>query len=230
MPIPRQRTAIPKLVGMVLFLVLVGCEHEHQFIRPLSPDESARIKAGDSAIVLLRFAVQDEKGTRLDPFARFEGTTHSEDFYGLPVGDFDSGGKPKRREVRILSVEARNQGWLMLNLPPGYYYLVIARAIFGPNYAESAPRWRIKVPRGAPVIYAGTFHLSATTAHELFDWHRISIAEIDDAATTVEDETEPAVQTARRDLPGLPPPVTRLAVLHTGPILLGVPPPARPPE
>ena len=66
--------------------------------------------------------------------------------------------------------------------------------------------------------------LSGTTKEER------RIVDFNQAATIVADEAETAVQTARRDLPSLPPPVTRLAVLHTGPILLDVPPPAQPSE
>jgi hypothetical protein len=128
------------------------------------------------------------------------------------------------RGFRILSAEERHQGWLTLTLPAGYYYFAFGadiffrtKTVFGndarADYMKAAPRWRIAVPPGAPVVYAGTFHLIEP-----------DFGTLDQAATKIEDETAMAIESSHRDLPSLPPPVTRLAVLHTGPILLDMPP------
>jgi hypothetical protein len=223
-PNRRQQTMIPKLAGILLLLFIAGCEHN--IIHPLSSEESAAIKSGDSAIVLLRLTIEDQNRDQWNPLDDLrDGFVYRR----IAVGDFDSGGKLQSHDIQISSAEARNEGWLTLRLSPGYYY--IGRAIFagaGYNDPEPAPRWRIEVPPGTPVIYAGTFHFWGRSGYVLFEGRRI--VETNYAATKIDDETELAVQTARRDLPSLPPPVTRLAVLHSGPILLGVPPPARPSE
>jgi hypothetical protein len=211
---------------MLLLLFLAGCySHLPTPLLPdrLSPDELAAIDSGASVAVLLRLVAHDEMGNRLDPFkASYRSKTGS--YLGLDIGDFDSGGKvPKMHDFHILSTEAWNEGWLTLILPPGYYYLVIGPYTFAGNYRPedyytSLPRWRIEVPKGAAVIYAGTFLFHHFTGSF---WPRGPL----DPATKIEDETDLALQAARRDLPSLPPPVTRITIRHTGPILLGIPPP-----
>lgn len=179
--------------------------------------EAAAIKSGGGAVVLLRFVGQDQNGDRLELFGH---VGWPGEYLQIAIGEFGSGGVLEWREVRTLGSAARDEGWLTLVLPPGYHDLV-----FGMSHilsqAESLPPWRIEVPPGVPVIYAGTLHLSGLTKHIWLQGMRI--VNIDQAATTVEDETEAAVQTARRDLSALPPPVTRLAVGHTGPLLPRVP-------
>lgn len=209
MPVPRFASA-----GLLLLLALVGCiEH------PLRPEESAAIESRQSALVLLRFAGTDQNGDRLEPFTAWDG-----DFLRIAIGDFDSGGVPQGRKVRTLNPAARDEGWIALVLSPGYYYLVFGKNLGAntPLHADSLPRWRIEVPPGAAVIYAGTFRLKATTGYVLLVGRRI--LSFDQEATTIEDERETALETAGRDLPSLPPPVARLAVRHSGPILLGLPP------
>jgi hypothetical protein len=193
-------------------------------IGPLSSEEAAAIKRGDSAIVMLRVTVEDQDGNPWDhPFI---GPFDSRNYGRLPVGGFDTGGQLKYHDIRNISEDAWNEGWLTLLLPPGYYYF--ASALFPYPSSVSVPvrvprRWRIEVPPGAPVVYAGTFHLSGKVSTPLFD--RKQLVGVNGAATRIDDETALAAEIARRDLPSLPPPVTRLAVLHTGPILLDMPPP-----
>jgi hypothetical protein len=225
---------------MLLLLFLAGC-YSHLPTPPpdrLTPDELAAIDSGASAAVLLRLVAHDETGNSLDPFGPdpfvFDKAGHRSktgSYLGIDIGDFDSGGKvPKCKcsvddfeqlhDFHILSTEAWNEGWLTLILPPGYYYLVgPSFPNFYPRQDTSLPRWRIEVPKGAAVIYAGTFLLHRSTGSF---WVR---GGLDPAATKIEDETDLALQAARRDLPSLPPPVTRITIRHTGPILLGIPPP-----
>lgn len=186
--------------------------------------EAAAIESGGGSVVLVRFAGQDQNGARLELFGH---VGWPGEYLQIAIGDSDSGGVPKWREVRTLGSAARDEGWLTLVLPPGDHELVFGMSDIR-SQAESLPPWRIEVPPGVPVVYAGTLHLSGLTKHIWLQGTRI--ISIDQAATTVEDETEAAVQTARRDLSALPPPVTRLAVQRTGPPLPGVLPPARPSE
>lgn len=81
------------------------------------------------------------------------------------------------------------------------------------------PNFRIEVPPGKPLIYAGTFHVDCPSPVAVFN------ADVESATAVVEDQSEAAAAVARREFPSLPPPVTRLAVQHSGPILLGVPAP-----
>ena len=86
------------------------------------------------------------------------------------------------------------------------------------NSAEPRkPTLRIEVPPGEPVIYAGSFHIDCPSDQ--------SIVWVESATAVVEDQRDAAAAIARRDLQSLPPAVTRLAVQHSGPILLGVPTP-----
>jgi hypothetical protein len=185
--------------------------------------ESAR--SGGKTIVMLRFRFTDQDGRALPPL---EGSA-SGDGLGLMLGDFDSGGVPERRlpAVRFPTPAARTDGIVYAVLPPGYYYLVFQAARRTDAFAYQArfravPRWRLAVPAGVPVLYAGTFSLRGRSERMLLG--DVLIVAIDQEVTVVEDESGWARAAAARDLPGLPPPVTRLAVRHAGPILLGTPP------
>ena len=219
----RRQGAITRLVGMALALSLAACIWGN--VRgPLSSQDSTAIQRGDSEIVLLRFTVEDQNGNPwVHPFAA-SWANQGQYYSRLAVGGFDTGGKLEARAIRIPSEDAWDAGWIILVLPPGYYYFAMGPAIFNiPGPSESAPRWRIEVPPGAPVVYGGTFHLSGKVqAPTLFG--PMSLAEINQAASRIDDESGLAAQIAHRDLPSLPAPITRLAVLHTGPILLDMPP------
>jgi hypothetical protein len=201
-------------------LALGGCA----VVGPFDDETLAPVRRGEKAIVLLRFVVTDEDGTAMSPFMH----TIGDDGLGLALGDFDTGGVPERRPLaaRFPSETALSEGAVVLFLSPGYHYLAMqgARRTDAFTYEarfRSVPRWRLAVPR-VPVIYAGTFRLQARAIHLLFG--DTVIGEINHDATVVEDEAAWASVTAARDLPGLPPPVTRLAVRHAGPVLLGQPP------
>ena len=183
--------------------------------------EAAAAKSADSTIVLLRLMVQDQKGDHFDPFA-----LSSE--FKLYIGDFDSGGIPKPHDFQFLSEALKSEGWLMLRLSPGYYYIhggiFHSHSIFFARDEDAPRRWRtfrIEVPPGVPIVYAGTFHVVGNSRYVLTQGRQI--VEIDSSATSVEDETDLAVQTAHNALPALPRPLTRLAEQNFGPILLGVP-------
>lgn len=214
-PVPRRLVlaALPMLAGCVV-------------IGPLEESALASIRRGETAAVMLRFVVTNEAGDDVRPFA----AGMSDDSLGLALGDFDSGGllEAGRWPARIPGEAAQADGLVVFLLAPGYYYLAIQGArrtdalTYGARY-RTVPRWRLAVPARVPLLYAGTFMLHARSERLLFG--DIVITAVDQAAAVVTDETGWAQRAAVRDLPGLPAPVTRLAVRHEGPVLLGTPPP-----
>lgn len=194
-------------------------------VAPFDPATLAAVRSGGKTIVMLRFRFTDQDGRAFPPL---EGAA-SGDGLGLMLGDFDSGGMPERSlpAVRFPSEAARTEGVVYAFLPAGYHYLVMqgARRTDAFTYAarfRTLPRWRIAVPAGVPVLYAGSFALRGRSETMLFG--DVLITALDQDGIVVEDESDWARAAAARDLPGLPPPVTRLAVRHAGPILLGTPP------
>lgn len=213
--------AVPRRGALAGLLALGACA----VVAPFDDPMLAPVRRGEKAAVLLRFVVIDEEGNIIPPFAHAVG----DDSLGLSMGDFDSGGVPTRRIVaaRFASATSQAEGALILLLPPGYHYLAVQGARRGDAFTYEArfartPRWRIAVPPGVPVVYTGTFRLRAKAIHLLFG--DIVIGEVDQEATVVADEAVWARATAARDLPTLPAPLTRLAVRHAGPVLLGRPP------
>jgi hypothetical protein len=219
--VPKLGSSLVILAGMVMAFLVEACNPLKPL--PLSPVESSAISGGGSALVLLRLVGEDQEGARLDLFPQ-----QNAGEFEFGIGGFDSGGEPteRPRRARALSTAARDEGWITFILPPGYYHFAYGKMNSTLADLGSYPHWRIEVPPRAAVVYAGTFHLSGTTGPRFLQGR--GIFDFDQAATRVEDERELAAQIARRDLPTLPPPVTRLAVL--GPLLLDMPPPARPSE
>jgi hypothetical protein len=182
----------------------------------------------------MRFVGKDQLGEPLEPFRPYAFGERSENLQ-LGIGDFESGGEPRdattvdllhpSQYYRFFSKEAQTEGWTVLIRPPGYYYLTFRAP---GTLRQSLPRWRVEVPPGTALVYVGTFHLTGTTEVPLCCGSERSLfTGIDQTATQIEDESDAAAQRARRDLPSLPPPLTRLAVLHSGPTLLGVPAPVQ---
>jgi hypothetical protein len=214
-------SAVPRRGVLAGLLALGACAS----VAPFDDAALAPVLRGEKAAVLLRFVVTGDDGRDMPPFAHAMG----DDSLGLAIGDFDSGGVPERRilAARFASGAAQAEGILVLFLPPGHHYLAIQGArrtdafTYGASF-RTVPRWRIAVPAGVPLVYAGTFRIRADVVGLLFG--DVVIGRVDQAATVVERDEAWARMVAARDLPGLPPPVTRLAVRHAGPILLGLPP------
>jgi hypothetical protein len=206
-------------IVVLLAMALAGCG----FIgRPLRQDDLDQVRTGARALLLLRLIGTDQHGTTRQPLIG----SFSADPIGTGWGDFESGGKPLAWLPRSPSDAAWAEGWVNMALAPGYYYLAIlpARRTDAFTYAamlDRAPRWRIEVPAGVPVIYAGTLALAERTEPGLLSTLWVGI---DYDRSEVRDETAAATALAARDLPALPPPHTRLAVRQSGPIRLGVPP------
>ncbi len=214
--------AVPRRIALGVLPWLAGCA----IIGPLDETTLARVRAGERSAVMLRFVATNEEGQPVLPFA----AGLSDDSLGLALGDFDSGGipAPGPAAARIPSGAARDDGLVVLLLRPGYHYLVVQGARRTDAFTYTAryrtlPRWRLAVPAGVPMLYAGSFLLRVRSERLIFG--DVVITAVDQEATVIRDESDWARQAAARDLPALPGPVTRLAVRHAGPILLGTPPP-----
>ncbi|WP_144184755.1 hypothetical protein [Elioraea rosea] len=213
---------VPRRLVLAALPMLAGC----MVVGPLDESMLASIRRGETAAVMLRFVVTNEAGEQVAPFS----AGLSDDSLGLALGDFDSGGLPEpgRWPARSPGEAAQGEGLIVFLLAPGYYYLAIQGArrtdafTYGARY-RTVPRWRLAVPAGVPLLYAGTFLLKARSERLLFG--DVVITAVDQEATAVVDETGWAQRAAARDLGGLPAPLTRLAVRHEGPVLLGTPPP-----
>ncbi len=210
----RRRAALSLLLGLPACASVV----------PFNEVVLAPVLRGERTAVLMRFVVTGEDGRDLPPFENAMG----DDGLGLAIGDFDSAGVPTRRIIaaRFPSEAAQAAGAVILFLPPGYHYLAMqgARRTDAFSYEagfRAAPRWRVAVPAQVPLLYAGSFRLRARPIRLLFG--DVVIGQVDQDATVVEDEAAWARTLAERDLPRLGPPLTRLAVRHAGPVLLGTP-------
>lgn len=190
-------------------LLLAGCAKSEA----ISLVELNGVREGNIAAVVMRFVDADPRNGPMDEYW----VEHI-----VPaIGDFETLGAPTdpaKYRARYLSTRARTAGWAVMFMPAGYYYVVIHATNDG--ISRTAPQWRIEVPSNTPLIYIGSFSIAGETAGLLgAHWLR----HLDQAATQVLDETQMAREFAAQDLAPLPPPITRLAVRHTGPYLIGVP-------
>ena len=213
----RRRTT--GILAIALFVA--GCA----VVMPPSTAELNQVGRGETAVVLIRFVGEDSEGR---PFETFGGAL-SDDNIGLAIGNFETGGLPTQRLdwVRFLSEESRRKGWIYLVLAPGTHYLAVqaSRQTDGFIYAaqfKTAPRWRVEVPSGAAVVYAGTLDLRGTTMELLFGGRHMVAIDGDNSA--VRDESALAGAIAAANLGGLGPPQTSLMTRHTGPLILTTPP------
>ena len=225
---PSLRLRRNGIAWPLLCLVLVACA-THGEVAAM-PQELSAVAARGTAAVLIRFDGVDENGGPLRPFVG----KLAPSYLAFSIGDSDSGGVPlkgvrpgyfsgmgvSQYHARFLSKESRDEGWIALFLPPGYYYLALTEI-----YYVGVPQWRLEVPSGIPAIYAGTFYLSGETSPD-FWWGGRYVSALNQDATQIRDESDLAVKVARRDLSSLPPPVTRLVKRHSGPYLIGIPPAA----
>ena len=206
-----------------------------------SADELAAVRGGKDALVLIRLACGDPQHEYPD-FLYPASSLHRLDLqisHALSLGYLEADGRPRRiyapGTYRVVSKAAWSQGWFAVIWAPGYHYLTFgmrggpvtefgtAFEIYPSVLPAEAPLWRIEVPAGAPVIYAGTFR-SAACSGDKGSPETLQHQFGQDPTLRLEDEREGAAAVISRDLPTLPPPVTRLAVLQTGPLVHGLPP------
>jgi hypothetical protein len=208
------------LACLIVCLLLTGCGGISGE-PPVTADELTSVREGAKAAVVIRIDGEDQDGKALRPFATFGAIT-------LRIGDEETGGELSTVTIpgglkkmgkikylgRFLSKESRDDGWLVLFLPPGFYYVTLLA-----SKPPVPPPWRVEVPSGVSVIYAGTIYLSAE-AENVFSVIR-DIKKIN--TIRLENESDQAAAFARRDLGSLPAPVTHLAVQHSGPYRFGIP-------
>ena len=215
--------------------LLGGC-----YIEPSASDLAA-IRGGKETLVLIRLACGDPQHERPE-FLAATGMNPGAISNAFKLGYVDEDGQPHEIHAVVvgetawaLSKASWSEGWFALAWPPGYRYLAFgmsrARVDFisiipfqtPAKLPPEAPLWRIEVPAKTPVIYAGTFRALPCDSANSREKAQQQFAE-SPSTLRVEDERETAAAVLRRDAPTLPPPVTRLAILQTGPLLHGVPP------
>lgn len=173
-PIPDQDVRGPHSVSSglrwclpALLVLLFGCA-------PMMPTakEQAALLAGEKSLLVVRVQCMVD-GQPFEPciFRRHDSLLSDKIHVGFAMGNFDTFGEPGNADVRALSEESFDAGWILFVLPPGIYYLYVR----GPDSSEVArrgasdyygdgfrdlPRWRIDVPERAGSIYAGTLHLA----------------------------------------------------------------------
>jgi hypothetical protein len=166
------------------------------------PTEAERtaIGAGDKAIVLLKVECTVDQQS-CEPF----GSSLVDDNISFGLGTFETGGEPKRQEgQRFLSSESRRAGWTYFVLPHGTYYLAAypPRRTDALTYQRSlahAPRWRMDLPVGSRLIYAGTLRLNGHGDWLLFGGR--AMRTIRGAEVRVEDDREAALDLLREHFP-----------------------------
>jgi hypothetical protein len=116
---------------------------------------------------------------------------------GLGLGTFDTVGEPELTRYDSFSKESWREGWVYFSLSPGVYYLAIqgpdSNLLHGRNIRD-APRWRLDVPEGARMVYAGTVQLAGRVEYN-------SILPTDSDEWTVSDEHELADRLLAENLP-----------------------------
>lgn len=224
--IARRRSAadVFRLLGVAMFVGhLVGCTSTG----PGSPSarETKAVGAGEKAIVLLRVRCTIESQQPFEPF----GNSLDDDNVSFGLGSFETGGEPERVPLRFLSPESRKNGWTYLVVPHGVHYLAVypprrtdvftyARAIKG------APRWRIDIPQGARLVYAGTLRLAGTSDGLLFGGRIMRFIRTDEMS--VGNEEELARMLLTKEFPGFGETRTVLMRLQQGPTILRSPLPS----
>ncbi len=220
---------------VLLLLLLAGCAGR---LQPVSPDQLTMAQPGGNAIILAQFRCRAPPSPLWFPgLLTRESQIPDLGTVELVLGDGFSGGLPKwadsRKDFHHLSSRALAEGWIALLKPPGYYYLYVV-ALAGPSVTMTTalgglskepsfkinPVFRIEAPPGANVIYAGSFRIDCPGWGDFYNGPTILFL-----PAAIEDQHQAAADVARREMPSQPPPVTRLAERHHGPLLFGVPAP-----
>ena len=209
-------------VLLVLAGLLAACK-----LPAVSKSDIEEIKAGENAIVLVRITGEEADGTATQ-LGRI-GSLSAHDFF-LALGDFESGGVPTQElfNRRALSDRSADQGWFIMELAPGTYYLAVSH-LFIPYHSAGLwqvfPRWSIGVPDGARIVYAGSLHLRQRE-FEVEDsvFGNYTRETIDGPGSEVRNEEELAQRLIAQHLGDFGPAYTVLMQPHTsGTYALGAP-------
>jgi hypothetical protein len=222
------------LYRAVSLLVAIGCIAFLPYIGGCSATgvlldrDSAAVKAGRESIVLLRVeCVIDDLGCEAFPSMNpFDAQIW------FNVGGFESAGAPKRDslDTAFLSDASRQAGWTYFVLAPGVHYLSAqANRNRSDEALRNAPRWKVDIPQGSKVLYAGTLHVTGRGERLLFGGTAMDAIRGDEA--TVRDEHELADKLASELLPDFGPvTVALMQRWHPGEPIILRSPPSTPPK
>ena len=195
------------LTSFLLAAVLGGCS-SLSGVGGLSSKERRLIESKKAAIVLLRVPPVPESG---DPSPR-EGREIKDALAVRIVAIGETPDQPAecrgaggRCALKAPSSESRERGWRYVVLPPGSYRLLPHRRL-----ALSGYSFRLRVPRGPSLLYAGTFNFDCPEAR------RPSPFRV--CAVTVADESGAAGALARTAFADYGPPSTALTRRYGEPI------------
>jgi len=208
------------ILQLLMFPVLIGFATGCAVSVLPSGKQYAAIQAGKRAVVLLRVTAELKDGTEVAAFP----SPLTGDIIGLGLGGFETGGEVKRTSPTSLSAETRRQGWIYFILEPGIYYLAVQGARTGDVTAyerelKSLQPWRIEIPVGSPVAYAGTLHLECQSKWYIGGGKSCNFIE----GIVVRNEQALAMTISEKYLSDLGPPQTLLMQRHSGPIILRTP-------
>ena len=205
---------------------------------PPGKSELSAIDAGKMTLLLLRVVVSIE-GEAHPAF--FPGPVLANNISVL-LGTFETGGQPRPVDRWSFSEDSLAQGWVYLYVPPGPQYLAFSAGGAGMGGAGTArpgsqyldfhavgggaaqfkrmQRWRVDVPEGSKLVYAGTM---AVDGAGISRWLPQAPLLRNFSRMEVRDESGEAQVLADRYLPGLGPIETALMQRHDGPIILRTP-------
>lgn len=220
---------------LLLFLILIGFATGCAVSGLPSGEQYKAIQAGKRAVVLLRVTAELKDGTEVTAFLN-DRLDFGKTLCGLPcganigdnislgLGSFDTGGEVRRTSHLYFSAKTHRQGWIYFILEPGIYYLAVqgGRSTELTTYERellSLPRWRIDIPTGSPITYAGTLHLKCQSAWNIMGTKNCIAID----AMAIRNEEALAKTISTEYLLDLGPPQTILMQRHSGPIILRTP-------
>lgn len=196
-----------------IVLLAGGCTALHHTVKGLPENEEAAVRAGEKAVVLFRLA------PRLDNVpVTPAGTAINLEFpFFVFWADIDRRERPRVLEALSPSEEAAAGNWVYYVVPPGVYWIGV-RGLGGRTtweYGTGVDISRrnsfvrsdffLEVPRGVPLLYAGTLSAACRTVWKVFGrrpgWC---------GRASIEDQSEAAEIVALRDLGNLGPMETLL--------------------
>jgi hypothetical protein len=215
----------PRLILLLLLsVVLCGLATSCAIVKLPDRGELSAVQASDRVVVLLRATAELPEGTDIGAFPLMM----SGDHVRVGLGGFETGGGIRYVDFPLfLSTEARHEGWIYFILEPGIHYLIFRGAAEwvndvrpGPNQwrieiheqLESAVYWRINIPVGSPLVYAGTMQFHCRSKRSFFG---VSICDYIDGMN-VENQEALAAKLAEKYLAVLGSPQTILLQRHEG--------------
>ena len=221
MPSPSQRLEVflKAMGGMAAAACLADCSSTSL----PSAVERSSVSSGEMAVVLLRVQCAVEDRQSYQPF----GFSMVEDNISFGLGSFETGGVPDQiGSLRFLSSESRRDGWTYFVLPHGAHYLVVCPPrrtdVFSYDaMVKKLPRYRLDIPRGSKLVYAGTLRLEGESERLLTGGRIMTGLRSGDAR--IVNEQALARELAARHLSGLGELQTVLMRRHEGPVVLSYP-------